>query len=151
MRLLSCCILFMLRVLHFTGFVLWLTWKCCSITWILPCSGHLFKAKSEYWKIISTICPKKMKIRNIWERNIHRLISFIVYFSHLVSYHSFSFHWISKQTCHNWTIYYSRVFIFYFFVPSKFYTPRTLELILFMKADHFVNFSQTCPEVCKTH
>lgn len=35
------------------------TWKCCSITWILPCSGHLFKAYSANWKMISIICPKK--------------------------------------------------------------------------------------------
>lgn len=36
-----------------------LTWKCCSITWILPCSGHFFKAWSANWKRISTICTHR--------------------------------------------------------------------------------------------
>lgn len=48
--------------LALSEFVLWLTWKCCSITWILPCSGHFFKAKSANWKTISTICPQKRRL-----------------------------------------------------------------------------------------
>lgn len=73
----------------------WLTWKCCSITWILPCSGHLFKACSANWKMISTICTHRewYKLETAPSRAAADLN--IVFCSYLVSYDSFPFHWFS--------------------------------------------------------
>lgn len=91
--------------------MLWLTWKCCSSTWIFPCSGHFFRAKSANWKIISTICPTppKNKISHICYKNI-QLNKVILFCFHLVSNDSFSFNWVSEQTCNKGNLCYLRGF-----------------------------------------